>query len=94
MFTCQDISFIIRTGLWAERPWDRGFIPRKSESFAVLHSFQTGSGAHPASYPMGTGGSFPSGVKRQGREADPSPPSSTEVMNTWIYTFTAPYFMA
>jgi hypothetical protein len=27
------------------------------------------SGAHPASYPKGTGGSFP-GVKRPGREAD------------------------
>jgi hypothetical protein len=26
-----------------------------------LHSDQTGSGAHPASYPMGTGGSLPWG---------------------------------
>jgi hypothetical protein len=34
--------------------------------------------AHPASYPMGTRGSFP-GVKRSGREADHSPPSSAEV---------------
>jgi hypothetical protein len=24
--------------------------------FSLLHSFQTGSGTHPASYPMGTGG--------------------------------------
>jgi hypothetical protein len=29
--------------------------------FVPLHVVQTGSGAHPASYPMGTGGSFPEG---------------------------------
>jgi hypothetical protein len=29
--------------------------------FSPLHVVQTGSGAHPASYPMGTGGSFPRG---------------------------------
>jgi hypothetical protein len=27
----------------------------------LLHRVQTGPGAHPASYPMGTGGSFPGG---------------------------------
>jgi hypothetical protein len=42
---------------------------------------QTGSGAHPASYPMGTGGSFPGGKARSGRDADHSPPSSAEVKN-------------
>jgi hypothetical protein len=34
---------------------------------------------------MGTGGSFP-GVKRQGREADHSPPTSAEVKKMCIYT--------
>jgi hypothetical protein len=34
---------------------------------------QTGSGAHPASYPMGTGGQFPGGKARPGRDADHSP---------------------
>jgi hypothetical protein len=35
------------------------------------------------------------GVKRPGREADHSPPTSAEVENTWIYTCTLPYvFMA
>jgi hypothetical protein len=29
-------------------------------------------------------------IKRQGREADQSPPSSTEVKNTWSYTSTPP----
>jgi hypothetical protein len=53
-----------------------------------------GSGAHPASYPMGTEGSFP-GLKRQGREADLSPTNSAEVKKMWTNTFTAPYvFMA
>jgi hypothetical protein len=40
---------------------------------------QTGSGAHPAAYSMGTGGSFPGGKARPGRDADHSPPSSAEV---------------
>jgi hypothetical protein len=31
------------------------------------------------------------GVKRQGREADHSPPTSAEVKKTWIYTSTPPY---
>jgi hypothetical protein len=29
--------------------------------FSLLHIVQTGSGAHPTSYPMGTGGYFPGG---------------------------------
>jgi hypothetical protein len=40
---------------------------------------QTGSGAHPASYPMGAGGPFPGAKARPGRDADHSPPSSAEV---------------
>jgi hypothetical protein len=47
-------------------------------NFSFHHRVQNGSGAHPASYPMGTKGSFP-GVKRPGREADHSPTSSVEV---------------
>jgi hypothetical protein len=56
--------------------------------FSLHHRVQNGSGAHPASYPMGTRGSFP-GVKRPGREADHSPPSA-EVKNAWSYTATPP----
>jgi hypothetical protein len=56
--------------------------------------YLSGTGVHPTSYKMGTGGSFP-GVMRQGREADHSPPTSAEVKKTWIYTSTPPYvFMA
>jgi hypothetical protein len=32
---------------------------RASPYFSFIHSTQTDSGAHPASYPMGTGGRFP-----------------------------------
>jgi hypothetical protein len=42
---------------------------------------QTGSEAHPASYPMGTRGSFPGGKARPGRDADHSPPFSADVKN-------------
>jgi len=30
-------------------------------TFSIRHSFRTGSEAHPVSYPMGIGGSFPGG---------------------------------
>jgi hypothetical protein len=43
---------------------------------------------------MGTGG-FSPGIKRQGREADHSPPASYEVKTICIYTTTPTYaFMA
>jgi hypothetical protein len=35
----------------------RGLFPQGQSR--LLHSVQTGSGTHPVSYPMGTGGSFP-----------------------------------
>jgi hypothetical protein len=70
------------------------FEPRKGQEVSPLHVVQTDSGAHPASYLMDTGGSFPR-VKWTVREADHSPPNSAEVKNTWIYTATPPYvFMA
>jgi hypothetical protein len=53
--------------------------PTEAEDFSSNLCVQTGSGANPASYTMGTGGSFPGGRARPGRDADPSPPSSAEV---------------
>jgi hypothetical protein len=35
--------------------------PAGTWNFSVPHRVQTGSGAHPASYLMGTGGPFPGG---------------------------------
>jgi hypothetical protein len=51
--------------------------PAEARDFSLLYNVQTNSGAHPASYPMGIGGS----LKRPGREADYSPPSSAEAKN-------------
>jgi hypothetical protein len=53
--------------------------PTETEDFSSSPCVQTGSGAHPASYPMSTGGPFPGGKVRSGRNADHSPPSSAEV---------------
>jgi len=58
-------------------------------NFSFHHLVQNISGAHPASYPMGTRGSS-LGVKRPGREADQLPPFSAEVKNAWSYTSTLP----
>jgi hypothetical protein len=38
-----------------------GSISGRDGGFSLLHSVQTGSWTHPASYPMGIGGSFPNG---------------------------------
>jgi hypothetical protein len=46
-----------------------------------LTSVYTGSEAHPASCPMGTGDPLTEVKARPGREADHSHPSSAEVMN-------------
>jgi hypothetical protein len=53
--------------------------PTEAEDFSSNLCVQTGSGTHPASCTMGTGGSFPGGKGRPGRDADHSPPSSAEV---------------
>jgi hypothetical protein len=56
--------------------------PTGAEDCSSSPCVQTGSGAHPASYPMGTmgtGGPFPGGKAWPGRDADHSPPSSAEV---------------
>jgi hypothetical protein len=61
---------------------------------SLHHCVQTGSVAHPASYPMGTRGSS-LGIKRPGREADHWLPSSAEVKNAWGCISTPQYaFMA
>jgi hypothetical protein len=58
---------------------DGGSIHGKGRGFSLRHCVQTGSGAHPASSPMGTGHFF-HGVKRPGREADNSPPFGAQVL--------------
>jgi hypothetical protein len=63
---------------------DRGIgvrFPEGAKDFSSSLFVQTGSGAHPASCTMGTGGPFPGGKARPGRDADHPPPSSAEVVN-------------
>jgi hypothetical protein len=56
--------------------------PAGAEDFSYSLCVQTGSGAHPASCTMGTGGGpFTGGKARPGRDADHSPLSSAEVVN-------------
>jgi hypothetical protein len=54
------------------------------EFFSLHHRVQTGSGAHPTSYPVSTRGSFLE-VKRPGREADHSSTSSAALKNAPSY---------
>jgi hypothetical protein len=55
--------------------------PAEVKDFSSNLCVQTGSGAHPASCTMGTGGPFPGAKARPGRDTDHSPPSSAKVMN-------------
>jgi hypothetical protein len=55
--------------------------PAGTNDFSCSLCVQTGSGAHQASCTMGTGGPFPGGEARPGRDADHSPRSSAEVEN-------------
>jgi hypothetical protein len=71
--------FTVTIELSIAKSYGRGSIPIRSKRF-FLHSVQIDSGALPASYPVGVGGSFPA-VKRLGRDADHTPPASAEAKN-------------
>jgi hypothetical protein len=55
--------------------------PAGAKDFSSSRCVQNGSGVHPASCTMGTGGPFPGGKARPGLDADHSPPSSAKVEN-------------
>jgi hypothetical protein len=57
-------------------------LPAGARDFSLLDSIHIGSGAHLASYPVGTGGRFTTGVMRQRSDVDHSLPSSAEVNNS------------
>jgi hypothetical protein len=75
-FFASGVAQWCSTGLRAG--WSGVRVPAGAGNFSIHHRVQTDSGPYPASCPMGTRGSF-LGVKRPGREADHSPPSSAEV---------------
>jgi hypothetical protein len=54
----QDSSVGIATG---SRLDGRGFIHSRGRDFPLVNSIQTVSESHPASFTIGTGGSFPGG---------------------------------
>jgi hypothetical protein len=85
----HDSSFGIATGYGLDNQGSRAQFLAGAGNFSLHHYVLNGSGDHPASYPLGTRGSFP-GVKQLGCEADHSPPSSAEVKNAWSYTSTSP----
>jgi hypothetical protein len=69
--------------------------PTWAEDFSSSPCVQIGSGAYPASYPMGTmgtGGPVPGGKARPGRDANHSPPSSAEVRSR-NYTSSPPMLL-
>jgi hypothetical protein len=81
--TCRDSSIGIALDYGLDDRGSRVRFPAGAGNFSLHHRVQNGSGAHPASYPMGTRGSLSLGVKRPGREADHSSPSSAEVKE-WV----------
>jgi hypothetical protein len=85
----RDSSVGIALGYVLDDRGSRVRFPARAGNFSLHHRVQNGSEAHPVSYTMGTRDSF-SGVKRPGREADHSPPSSAEVQNACSYTSTSP----
>jgi hypothetical protein len=81
------------TSAYGYRVDDRGLIRSRGWDFPPCHHVQTGSGALPASYPMGKG-AISAGMKRPGREAEHSI-IVLRSKNEWSYTSTPQYaFMA
>ena len=58
-------------------------------TFSLLQNIQTGSGAHPASYSMGSG-VLTRGLKQPWREVNRPSPSSAEAKNGWRYNSLLP----
>jgi hypothetical protein len=75
----SSVSLVPDYGL-DDRAIEIGF-PAWAKGFSCSLCVQTGSGAHPASCPMGTGGPFLGGKARPGHDAHHSPQSSAAVVN-------------
>jgi hypothetical protein len=77
LYKSRDSSVGIALGYGLNDRGSRVRFPVRAGNFSLHHRVQNGSGAHPASYPMGNRGSSLR-VKRPVCEADHSPPSSAE----------------
>jgi hypothetical protein len=60
-FKSRDSSVGIALGYGMDDRGSRVRFRAEAGNFSLHHRVQTGSGAHPPSYPMGTKGSFPGG---------------------------------
>jgi hypothetical protein len=84
-FRSRDSSVGIATGYGLEDGVVRVRVPVRQE-FLFFHAVNTGSGVHPISYTLGTGGSFLGG-KAAGAWSWPLP-TDVEAKKMWIYTST------
>jgi hypothetical protein len=55
IFFLNTFPDIVVTRLWAGRPRNRGSISRRARGVSFLDIISASSGAHTASYPVGTG---------------------------------------
>jgi hypothetical protein len=76
----RDSSVGIALGYGLDDRGSRVRFPVGAGNFSLHHRVQNGSGTHPASIQW-VPGTLSLGVKRPGREADHSPPSSAQVKN-------------
>jgi hypothetical protein len=76
-FKSRDRSVGVALGYGLDEQGSRVRFPVEAGNFSLHHRVQNGSGAYPASYPMGAWGSFPGG------KADHPPPCSAEVRE-WV----------
>jgi hypothetical protein len=79
---CSSVGIVL--GYWLDDRGSRVRFPAGAVNFSLHCRFQNGSGAHLASYPVGTRG-FYLEVKWPACEADNSPSSSAEVKKPSIY---------
>jgi hypothetical protein len=95
---CYFVKHFIDNVIWWAADWTIGVLGIYSrwglEIFLFITASRTALG--PTQPPIQwVPGALSLGVKRPGREADHSPPSSAEVKNAWSYTSTPKYvFMA
>jgi hypothetical protein len=76
--------------LWAGRPRGRSSSPVRGKNFHFSMSSRQAMGPNQPPIQWVLGALSPE-VKRPGREADHSPPTSAVVKKRWVYTSTPPY---
>jgi hypothetical protein len=86
-YKSRDSSVGIALGYELDDRGSRVRFPARAGNFSLHHRVQNGFGAHPASYPMGTRGSFPGG-KAAGTWSSTHLHLVPRSKKEWSYTFT------